>query len=123
MKIVPSSKSGISTYTTEKIPVLGPCDLFVVHPDTRCLKEVTFQVVNHEESVIVSCVTSLDLGLIQPHTRLNASIPDCGRLIFSNADHPNKYQNKKIESHSSVFKVAEMGVNQYVPQEVQEENK
>ena len=38
VKITPSSKSGISTYTTEKIPVLGSCDLFVVHPDTRCLK-------------------------------------------------------------------------------------
>ena len=26
VKIAPSSKSGISTYTTEKIPVLGSCD-------------------------------------------------------------------------------------------------
>ena len=39
VKIAPSSKNGISTYTTEKIPVLGFCDLFVGHPDTRCLKE------------------------------------------------------------------------------------
>ena len=102
VKIAPSSKSGISTYTTEKIPVLGFCDLFIVHPDTRCLKEVIFQVVNHEGSVIISCVTSLDLELIQTHSELNASIPDYGRLIFSSADHPNKYQNKKIESSSSV---------------------
>ena len=130
------SKSGISTYTTEKIPVLGSCDLFVMHPDTRCLKEVTFQVVNHEGTVIVSCVTSLDLGLIQPHSELNASVPDCGRLIFG-ADHPNKYQNKKIESSSSVSnnvyvrevqspiesKVPETEVNQYVTQKVQDENK
>ena len=134
---MPSSKSRISTYTTEKIPLLGSCDLFVAHPDTRCLKDVTFQVVNHEGSVIVSCVTSLDLGLIQPHSELNASVPDCGRLIYSNSDHPNKYPNKKIESSSSVgnnvyvkevqspivSKVPETEVDQYVTQEVENENK
>ena len=102
VKIDTSSKIGISTYTTEKISVLGSCDLFVVYPDTRCLKEVTFQAVNHEGSVIVSCATSLDLGLIWWHSELNTSVPDCRRLIFSSADHPGKYQNKKIESSSSV---------------------
>ena len=39
--LVPSSKDGISTYTAEKIQVLGSCDLFVVHPETRCLKKTT----------------------------------------------------------------------------------
>ena len=132
-----SSKSGISTYTTEKIPVLASCDLFVHHPDIRCLQEVTFQVVNHEGSVIVSCVTSPDLGLIQPHGELNVSVPDCGRLTFSSVDHPNKYQNEKIESSSSVSdnvygrevqypivsKVPETEVNQHVTQKIQNENK
>ena len=42
-------------------------------------------------------MTSIELGLIQPHSALNASIPDCGRLIYSNADHPGKYNSKKIE--------------------------
>ena len=68
---------------------------------------------------------------------LNASVPDCERLIFCSADDPNKYQSKKIESSSSVsnnvyvreeqspivFKVPETEVNQYVTKEVQEENK
>ena len=98
--LVPNSKDGISTYTTEKINVLRSCELFVVHPDTRCLKEVPFQVVNHDGSVIVSCMTSHDLGLIQPHSMLNESIPDCGRLIFGNVDHLNKY--KYIRSLSQV---------------------
>ena len=107
VKLPPSSKDTISIYTTEKINVLGSCGLFVLHPDTKCLKEVTFlQVVNHEGSVIVTCVTSLDLGLTQQHNELNASVPDCEILIFSSADHPNKYQNKKIESHSSVKKMS-----------------
>ena len=98
----PSSKDGISTYTAEKIQVLGSCDLFVVHPETRCLKEVTFQVVNHEGSVITSCMTSLELGLIQLHSVFNQSIPDCGRLLFSDADHPNKCKNENFKSSSSV---------------------
>ena len=62
--LAPSNKHGIAMYTTEKINVLGSCDLFVVHPERRCLKEVTFKMVNHEGSVIVSCASSLELGLI-----------------------------------------------------------
>ena len=37
--LVPSIKDGISTYTAEKIQIVGSCDLFVVHPDTKCLKK------------------------------------------------------------------------------------
>ena len=99
--LAPSSKHGIATYTTEKINVSGSCDLFVVHPDTKCLKKITFQVVNHEGSIIVSCATSLELGLIQLHSVINKSVPDCGRLPYSDADHPNKYNYKNIESSSS----------------------
>ena len=100
--LVPSSKDGISTYNSEKINILGSCDMFVVHPDIKCSKEVTLQVVIHEGSVIILCVTRLDLGLIQPHSELNASVPDCRRLIFSSVDHPNQYKYKKIKSSSSV---------------------
>ena len=87
----PSSKNEISTYTPEKINVLGSCNLFVVHPDTKCFKKITFQVVNHEGSVIVNCVncvncvlivncvTGLGLGVIQLHSVFNESVPDCGR--------------------------------------------
>ena len=108
-----------------------------MHPDTKCLKEVTFQIVNHEGSVTVSCATSLNLGLIQPHSELNASVPDCESLIFSIADHPNKYKYNKNESSLSVsnnvytrevqfptvLNVPETEVNQCVTQEVQDENK
>ena len=137
VKLVPSSKDGISTYATEKINVLGSCDLFVVHPDTKCLKEAAFQVVNHEGSVIISCTTGFNLGLIQPHSELNASVPDCGSLIFSSADYPNKYKYNKDESCLSVSNnvytrevqspavpnVPETEVNQCVTQEVQDEDK
>ena len=97
-KLAPSKKNGIYTYTTEKIPVIGSCELFVLHPDIKCFKEVTFQVVNTEGSVIVSCVTSISLNLIQIHSELNASIPECGNLIYSCADNPEKYKHNKPKS-------------------------
>ena len=135
--LVPSSKDGIASYTTEKINVLGSCDLFVVHPETKCLKEITLQVVNHEGSVFVSCATSLDLGLIKPHSVFTECVPGCGRLICSKVDHPNKYKYKKIELSSSVSnnvsarevqspvisKMPETEVNQCVTQKEQDENK
>ena len=76
-------------------------------------------------------------GIDTGHNELNTSVPGCGRLIFSSTDHLNKYQNKKIESSSSVSnnvyvrevqslvvsKVPEIEVNQYVTQEVQDGNK
>ena len=77
-KLAPSKKNGIHTYTTEKIPVIGSCELFVIHPNTNCFQEVTFQVVNTEGSVTVSCATSISLNLMQIHSELNSTVPECG---------------------------------------------
>ena len=87
-KLVPSNKDGFFTYTTERIKVIGSCELLVVQPNTKCFKEVTFQDVNHEGSVSVSCATSIDLNLIQPHIELNSRVPSYGRLIYSCTDDP-----------------------------------
>ena len=57
---------------------------------------------NHERSVIICCATSLELGLIQLHSVFNQSVPDCGRLLFSGADHPNKCTNESFKSSPSV---------------------
>ena len=97
-----SSKDGISTCTTEKINVLGSCDLLVAHPDKKYLKKITFQVFNHEGHVIGRCTASLELGLIQLHSVFNESIPDCVRLLYSDTDHPNKCEYQNIKSSSSV---------------------
>ena len=93
-KLAPSNKSKVNTYCTEKIHIVGSCDLFVLHPDTKWLQEVAFQVTSHEGSVIISCATSLELGLIQPHRNLHV-VPEKGSLIYSKADLPVKQKNKK----------------------------
>ena len=73
--------------------------MFVVHPDTKLLHEVTFQVTSHEGSVIVSCATSLELGLIHPHRKLD-ELPEEGSLIYSRADMPKKKKNKNCQAES-----------------------
>ena len=94
IKLAPSSKLEIGTYTTDKIKVVGFCILYVVHPDTQCLQQVTFHVTSHEGSIVLSCVTILALSLIWPCTSLDC-LPPSASLIFSSADHPMKTKSQK----------------------------
>ena len=92
-KLAPSNKLEIGTYTTNRIKVIGSCILFVVHPDTQCLQEVTFYVTSHGGSVVLSCATSLVLSLIQPHTSLD-HLSKGVNLISSSADHSMKNESQ-----------------------------
>ena len=47
--------------------------------------------------MIISCATSLELGLIQPHSELHTRVPDGRRLIYSSADDPNKMQKYEAQ--------------------------
>ena len=40
--------------------------IYFIHPDTRGIKEIPFLVTSNEGSILISCTTSLALGLIQP---------------------------------------------------------
>ena len=100
-KLAPSSKE-IKTYTTDKIPVRGSYRLLVVHSDTQSLEEVTFQVTSQEGSVVLSCVTTLELGLIQPHSDLEDSIPASASLISSTANYPWKNRSKVSKPKKNV---------------------
>ena len=100
-KLEPSNKTAVKTYTTEKIKIVGSCKMFVVHPDTKLLHEVTFHVTSHEGSSIVSCATSLELSLIHLHTNLDA-VPEEGSLICSRADMPKKKRNKNCQAEKYV---------------------
>ena len=100
-KLEPSSKVAVKTYTTERIKIVGSCKMFVVHPDTKVLQEVIFHVTSHEGSVIISFATSIELGLIQPHTKLD-EMPEEGSLIYSKADMPKKQRNKSCQAESNM---------------------
>ena len=91
-----ASKLEIGTCTTNTVKLVGSCVFYLVHSNTKCLQEVTFCVASKNDSVLLSCVTMLLLGLIQPCTRLDC-LPPRASLGTSSADHP-----KKTKSHMNI---------------------
>ena len=59
----------------------------MVHPSTKSFEALTFFVAYSEGSVLISCITSLALGLIKPHASLDHLPPGCN-IISSSADQP-----------------------------------
>ena len=100
-KLEPINKVAVKTYTREKIKIVESCKMFVVHPDTKVLQEVTLHVTSHEGSVIISCATSIALGLIHPNTNWD-EVPEEGSLIYSKADMPKKQRNKETQTEKYV---------------------
>ena len=87
-KLAPNSLE-IGTNTTDTVKIVGSCVFYLVHPDTKKLVEVTIFVTMNDGSILLSCKTTLMLGLIQPRTRLNY-LPPRASLITSSADHLQK---------------------------------
>ena len=87
-KLTPSDLQ-VGTYTTDSVKIVGSCKFHLVHPDTKRLLETTFYVAMNDGSVLLSCKTTLLLGLIQPRSRLDY-LPPRASLITSSADHPKK---------------------------------
>ena len=69
-KLAPSNLE-IGIYTTNTVKIVGSCLFYLAHLDTKKLKEVTFYVAKYDVNVLLSYTTTLVLGLIQPHTRLD----------------------------------------------------
>ena len=51
--------------------IVGSGLFYLVHLDTKKLQELTFYVAQNDGSVLLSCTTTLALGLKQPPTRLD----------------------------------------------------
>ena len=62
-KLAPSSLE-VETFTTDTVKIFGSCMFYLVHPDTKELMDLTFFVVVNESSMLLSCKTTLMLGLI-----------------------------------------------------------
>ena len=97
-KLTPSQLQ-IGTYTTNTVKIIGTCKIYLVHPDCKKLNEATFYVASNEGSVLLSCDTSLTLGLIHPRPRLDY-LPPRASLIMCSADHPRKTKAQlQIQKH------------------------
>ena len=54
----------LGTYTSNKVQIIGPCELYVIQPSTKSTEAVTFFVSSNEGNGLISCTTSLALGVI-----------------------------------------------------------
>ena len=70
----------VGTYTTHTVKIVGFCTFYLVHPDTKKLIEMTFYLPINDGSVLLSCKTTLLLGLIQPRPRLDYLPPGASSL-------------------------------------------
>ena len=76
MKKLTHSSLEIGTYTTDTVKIVGSCMFNLVHPDTKKLMDVTFFVAVDDSIILLSCKTTLMLGLIQSRTRLDYCHPE-----------------------------------------------
>ena len=77
----------LGTYTSNKVKLIGACELYVVHPSTKSIEAVTFFVACNEGSVLMSYTTCLALGLIKPHPSLDY-LPPGSNIVSSSVDQP-----------------------------------
>ena len=73
----------------DTIKIIGTIIIYLIHPESKKLTEMTFYIVSNEGSILLSCNTSLALGLLQSRPRLDY-LPPRASLIASNIDHPRK---------------------------------
>ena len=109
LKKLTHSDLEIGTYKTDTVKIVGSSLFYLIHLETEKLQEVTFYVARNDATVLLSCTTTLVLGLIQPCTRLDYL---CHRacLITSSLDHPRK--TKRVSVHRSKKEVSAQNRNQ-----------
>ena len=73
MKKLDPSSLEIGTYTNDTVKIVGSCVFYLVHTDTKKLMEVTSYVAMNDGSVLLSCKTTLMLGLIKPKDKIRLS--------------------------------------------------
>ena len=87
----------IGTYMADTIRIIGTTMIYLIHPDSKQPTEMTFHIASSEGSVLLSCNTSLHLGLIHHRSRLDY-LPPWASLINQQRRPPKK---NKITSTSS----------------------
>ena len=67
LKKLTSSNLEIETYTNDVVKIIGMCNFYLVHPESKQLIKVLFFVAKENGSILLSCRTTMELGLIRPH--------------------------------------------------------
>ena len=96
-KLTPSNME-IETYTSEIVKIIGTCHFYLVHPESKHLLKVTFFIAKENGSVLLSCRTTMELGLIKPRVCLDY-LPPKARLLTSTCNQPSKTRPYKPVIH------------------------
>ena len=96
-KLTPSNME-IETYTTEVAKIIGMCYFCLVHPNSKQLMKVMFLLQKKNGSILLSCRTTIELGLIKPCTCLHY-LPPKARLLTSTCNQPSKTKIYKPNIH------------------------
>ena len=56
----------IETYMNDVVKIIGTCQFYLLQPESKELIKVIFFVAKENGSVLLSCRTTMALGLIKP---------------------------------------------------------
>ena len=101
-KLIPSSME-IETYTNNVVKIIGTCQFYLVHPESKELIKVIFFVTKENGIVLLSCRTTMELGLIKPRAQLDY-LPPRAHLLTSTCDQPSRTKSHKPNIHCMVEK-------------------
>ena len=105
-KLTPSNME-IETYTNDVVKIIGMCYFYLVHPKRKQLMKVLFFVANENGSVLLSCRTTMELGLIRPHAHIDY-LPPKASLLTSICDQPSKTRMHRPNIHCTKEKPTKM---------------
>ena len=95
-KLTPSNLK-IETYTNDIVKIIGLCQFYLVHPEKKLI-QVIFFMAKQNRSVLLSCRTTMALGLIKPCAQLDY-MPPRASLLTSTCDWPNTTKPHKPNIH------------------------
>ena len=104
--LTPSSME-IETYTNDVVKIIGMCYFYLVHPKRKQLMKVLFFVTKENGSILLSCRTTMELGLIRPCACINY-LPPKASLLTSTCDQPSKTRMHKPNIHCTKDKPTKM---------------
>ena len=80
-KLTPSTLE-IETYMNNVVKIIGSCQFYLLHPENKKLIQVIFFVAKENGSVLLSCRTTMALGLIKLHAQLDYLPPRVSLLVL-----------------------------------------
>ena len=96
-KLTPSTME-IETYTNDVMKIIGTCQFYLLHPESKELIKVIFFVAKENRNILLSCRTTMALGLIKPWAWLDY-LPPRASLLTSTCDHPSRTKPQKPNIH------------------------